>query len=526
MLTLITNTGLWFRLVLISLGSALLALLIGQGILGRLEQTQLLQYGHEVLAQGSAVSDEGQAIINRVLTLNNAPCSSADLKELRLLSFYAVYLRDIGRMKNNYLICSAGWGILNPPIYMLPPNLTTPEGLQLWTAMKDVVDPRITADMSSLNGVVTITGAAAFRRFLQPPAKLSAMLLTHNLNHIYQTFGEVDLPASGKPLKQDNAWFSMGKRQTFFCASNRDLCVLAQLDAAGILHRPWYIIAALLFIGALVGASFRLSYQLYDDRRHALPSQLKRAIKHQRIQVHYQPLISLPQRAIIGVEALARWKNECGENVSPEVFINLADKIGCLAELTRSITRQALFDMQPYLTQEKPFLLSINLSVSDIVSPDFHRYLQQMCEELGIDKTRIMLELTERSSTAHSTLAEGLQALQRSGFKVALDDFGTGYSNLDYLSHLPFDMIKIDKIFVGAIGTDSVNAAMADLLFSLVKKLAVSVIVEGVETREQAAYILQQCPSAIMQGWYFGKAVPLAELPDIHHYQCPPIEIR
>ncbi len=521
---LTTNTGLWFRLVLISFASALLALFIGQGIVARQEQTQLQRYSQEVLDQGIAVASEGRETINRVLTLNNVPCSTADLKELRLISFYSVYLRDIGRIKDNYLICSAGWGMLNPPIYLLQPNLTTPEGVQLWTAMKDVIDPRITADMASLNGVVTITAAAAFRRFTQPPAEHNAILLTRNLSHVYQTFGNIDLTAFQQTQHLNNSWLTMGKRQTFFCAQNRDICVLAQLNSAGILSRPWYIIAALFFIGALIGASFTLSYQLYYDRHHALPSQLKRAIKHQRFQVHYQPLISLPQRAIIGVEALARWKNERGDNVSPEFFIGIAEKMGYSDELTRIITRQALHDMQPYLTQETPFLLSINLSVSDIVSRDYLRFLQQMCDELAIDKTRVMLELTERSSTSHQTLANGLEALRRSGYKVALDDFGTGYSNLDYLSHLPFDMIKIDKIFVDAIGTDTVNAAMADLLFTLIKKLDVPVIIEGVETREQAAYILQQCPSAIMQGWYFGKAVALCDLPDIHHYSCPPIE--
>lgn len=524
MLTLTTNTGLWFRLILISFASALLALFIGQGILARLEQTQLQHYSQDVLEQGTAVARESRETIDRVLTLNNTPCSSADLKELRLLSFYSVYLRDIGRIKNNYLICSAGWGILNPPIYLLPPNLTTDEGVQLWTAMKDVVDPRITADMASLNDVVTVTAAAAFRHFTQPPAEYSAMLLTRNLGHIYQTFGDIDLPMFKEKRHESNGWLTMGKRQTFFCATTLNVCVLAQLDSAGILYRPWYIIAALFSVGALLGTSFALSYQLYDDRHHALPSQLKRAIKHQRFQVYYQPLISLPQRTIIGVEALARWKNERGDNVSPEFFISAAEKMGYSDELTRIITRQALHDMQPYLTQDTPFLLSINLSVSDIISPDYHHFLQQMCDELAIDKTRVMLELTERSSTSHKTLADGLESLRHSGYKIALDDFGTGYSNLDYLSHLPFDMIKIDKIFVDAIGTDTVNAAMADLLFTLIKKLDVPVIIEGVETREQAAYILQQCPSAIMQGWYFSKAVALHDLPDIHHYPCPPIE--
>ncbi|KHN52201.1 EAL domain-containing protein [Pectobacterium fontis] len=521
---LTTNTGLWFRLILISLGSALLALFIGQGVLARQEQTELQSYSQDVLEQGTAVANEARETINRVLTLDNEPCSSADLKELRLISFYSVYLRDIGRIKNNYLICSAGWGILNPPIYLLPPNLTTSEGVQLWTAMKDVIDPRITADMAGLHEVVTITSAAAFRRFIQPPVEYSAILLTSNLDHVYQIFGNIDLTAFKQAPHQNNTWLTMGKRQTFFCAPHRNICVLAQLDSAGILYRPWYIIASLFFVGALIGASFTLSYQLYYDRHHALASQLKRAIKHQRFQVHYQPLISLPQRAIIGVEALARWKNECGDNVSPEYFISIAEKMGCSAELTRIITRQALRDMQPYLTQETPFLLSINLSVSDIVSPDYLHFLQHMCDELTIDRTRIMLELTERSSASHQTLANGLAAFRRSGYKVALDDFGTGYSNLDYLSHLPFDMIKIDKIFVGSIGTDTINAAMADLLFTLIKKLNIPVIIEGVETREQAAYILQQCPSAIIQGWYFSKAVALHDLPDIHRYQCPPIE--
>ncbi|AOR65495.1 EAL domain-containing protein [Pectobacterium wasabiae] len=524
MLTLTTNAGLWFRLALISFGSALLALFIGQGVLARLEQTQLLRYGQDVLNQGTAVAQEARGTIERVLALNNPPCSSADLKELRLLSFYSVYLRDIGRIKNNHLICSAGWGILNPPIYLLPPNLTTADGVQLWTAMKDVIDPRITADMASLNDVVAVTAAAAFRRFAQPPTGYNSALTTRNLGHIYQMFGNVDLSAFREKQYEDNSWLTMGKRQSFSCDPTLNICVLTQLDSAGILHRPWYVIASLLFLGLLIGAGSTFSYQLYYDRHQALPSQLKRAIKNQRFQVHYQPLISLPQRAIIGVEALARWKNERGDNVSPEYFINIAEKMGHLAELTRIITRQALHDMQPYLTRETPFLLSINLSVIDIVSPDYHHFLQQMCDEMGIDRTRIMLELTERSSTSYQTLANGLHALQHAGYKIALDDFGTGYSNLDYLSHLPFDMIKIDKIFVGAIGTDSVNAAMADLLFTLIKKLDVCVIIEGVETREQAAYILEQCPSAIMQGWYFGKAVALHDLPDSRHYQCPPIE--
>ncbi|WP_409158385.1 CSS-motif domain-containing protein [Pectobacterium sp. B2J-2] len=240
MLNLTTNTGLWFRLVFISFASALLALFIGQGILARLEQTQLQQYSQEVLDQGIAVANESRETINRVLTLNNPPCSTADLKELRLISFYSVYLRDIGRIKDNYFICSAGWGILNPPIYLLPPNLTTPEGIQLWTAMKDVVDPRITADMLSLNDIVTITAAAAFRRFIHPPAEHSAMLLTRNLNHVYRTFGDIDLPAFKQTRQHDNAWLTMGKRQTFFCAPHRNICVLAQLDSAGILYLVYH----------------------------------------------------------------------------------------------------------------------------------------------------------------------------------------------------------------------------------------------------------------------------------------------
>lgn len=115
-----------------------------------------------------------------------------------------------------------------------------------------------------------------------------------------------------------------------------------------------------------------------------------------------------------------------------------------------------------------------------------------------------MLEVTERSTAAHAELADKLNALRQEGYRIALDDFGTGYCNLSYLSSLPFDTLKIDKMFTSAIGTGSVNAKIVDLLFNLTTDFNTSVTVEGVETPEQAEYIRQHSPNAAVQGWHFG----------------------
>lgn len=136
------NAGLWFRLIIFMLLSAVLALFIGQSFIAQSEQKRLVSYAQEVLAQGVAVAQESQDTMHRILLLGNVPCSDADLRELRLLSFYALNLRDVGRIENDRLICSAGWGRLNPPIALLPPDLTTPTGTQLWTAMERLVDPQ------------------------------------------------------------------------------------------------------------------------------------------------------------------------------------------------------------------------------------------------------------------------------------------------------------------------------------------------------------------------------------------------
>ncbi|MGL9735450.1 MAG: CSS-motif domain-containing protein [Symbiopectobacterium sp.] len=140
------NAGLWFIIIIFMLLSAVLALFIGQSYIAQSEQKRLVSYAQEVLAQGVSVAQESHDTMQRIL-LGNVPCSDADLSELRLLSFYALNLRDVGRIENDRLICSAGWGRLNPPIPLFPPDLTTSTGTQLWTAMERLVDPRITADI-------------------------------------------------------------------------------------------------------------------------------------------------------------------------------------------------------------------------------------------------------------------------------------------------------------------------------------------------------------------------------------------
>lgn len=272
------NAGLWFRLIIMLL-SAVLALFIGQSFIAQSEQKRLVSYAQEVLAQGVAVAQESRDTVQRILLLGNIPCSDTDLRELRLLSFYALNLRDVGRIENDRLICSAGWGRLTPPIALPPPDLTTSTGTQLWTAMERLVDPRITADIASQGGVATITSSAAFRRYSQPPQGYSATLINKNLDHPYQTFGSLTLPRKEDLWRGDALFHAPG-----IATDKGDIRVDTAQQAATMLAnaRLAAVINAATDNGHFYLFEFRQeqrNLQIYRDGAQRQVSQITRQLK-------------------------------------------------------------------------------------------------------------------------------------------------------------------------------------------------------------------------------------------------------
>ncbi|MCG8706832.1 EAL domain-containing protein [Brenneria sp. 4F2] len=478
---------------------ALCLLLIGQFVIARMDQNKLHGYGDALIHRADDVAMQSEQAMSEARYLLPTPCSDGDLFQLRFLVHKYRHVLDIGRLHDGKLICTAGRGVFSPPIILPAPDIVEND-IGFWRAVKGLFDPRIEMDISNQGDVASFTSPYAFLDFSLPAPGYSALMTTKDERHIYQSFGD----ENEKYSRQSSAWYKQ-YRQGYQCSKLYNICIYARLSSSGILFMPPYIGVILALIGGILSGSLSLAIFLLIERNRSFSKQVYSAVCGKQLHVNYQPLVSLRNHHIVGAEVLARWTNKKGENIPPDVFIPIAEQLGIIGEITRQVTLMALSELKDILIRNEKFYLSINLDIKDILESEYQDYLGKLVDRLGIARKQIMLEITERSTANHRVMSERLSLLHDAGYKIALDDFGTGYSNLSYLAVIPFDAIKIDKMFTEAIGTDSINAQMVEHLFNMMMMFNTTVVVEGIETNEQAVYIGEHCPDSVGQGWYFGK---------------------
>lgn len=240
-------------------------------------------------------------------------------------------------------------------------------------------------------------------------------------------------------------------------------------------------------------------------QRSILERQLREAIRAGTILPHYQPIVDLRTSRINGFEALARWETAPGQFVPPATFIELAEEIGLIAELTVQLFRQACADARDW---PDDVILSFNLSPTQLHDGLLGVRLLSILLEVGLSPTRLEIEITESALVRDLGAAQRiLSDLHNAHIRVALDDFGTGYSSLGQLSKFSFDKIKIDRSFVSAIGDRKKNEKILKAIIGLSKGLDILTTAEGIETEEQLRDLTAMgCNNG--QGYLFGKAVP------------------
>jgi diguanylate cyclase (GGDEF)-like protein len=259
--------------------------------------------------------------------------------------------------------------------------------------------------------------------------------------------------------------------------------------------------------------SGRNNYQFFKPEmnvraveRQSLENVLRQAMERQEFVLYYQPKINLKTGAIIGAEALIRWRHPQRGLVPPAQFIPVAEECGFIVPIGRWVLREACHQARTWqLAGLTPIRLAINVSAVELRHKDFLAGVRSILTETGFDPRHVELELTESFLLQDSTsTAAVLQALKEMGVLLALDDFGTGYSSLGYLKRFPIDTLKIDQSFVRNITTDADDASIVSAVISMGKSLHMRVVAEGVETREQLAFLREQsCPYG--QGYYFSQ---------------------
>jgi diguanylate cyclase (GGDEF)-like protein/PAS domain S-box-containing protein len=255
----------------------------------------------------------------------------------------------------------------------------------------------------------------------------------------------------------------------------------------------------------------RMRSELVD--RLSLGEDLREAIESGGLTVAYQPIIELRTGIIVGAEALARWSHPLRGWVGPDTFIPLAEELGVVDRIDSWVLRTACAQGRAWLdTGLETFKMAVNLSGRDLQQPDLVERVAKILRDTGFPAGQLELELTEGVAIEQSSGAlETLMALKTLGLQLAIDDFGTGYSALSRLRDLPFDRLKVDKVFVDDIGSPVESSVLVDTILQMAHVLGMEVVAEGVETRTQADYLRDRhCDFA--QGYLFNRPMSEADL--------------
>ena len=245
----------------------------------------------------------------------------------------------------------------------------------------------------------------------------------------------------------------------------------------------------------------------------AIETSLRQALEKNEMRLYYQPLVDVETRAILGVEALLRWKSaEFGTFASGE-FIAIAEQSGLINQLGTWALNEACRQMRAWRDAGLDGLsVAVNLSPRQFHTGDMVALVRKALNDSGLDPGMLELEITESVLIKYNAEAiDKLNELGELGVKLAIDDFGTGYSSLSYLKRLPIHRLKIDKSFVRESHIDPDDAAIATAIIGMAKGLGIGVTAEGVENEEQLAF-LKQAGCQIVQGYYFGTPLPADDL--------------
>jgi diguanylate cyclase (GGDEF)-like protein/PAS domain S-box-containing protein len=260
-------------------------------------------------------------------------------------------------------------------------------------------------------------------------------------------------------------------------------------------------------------------YELFDPSMHTaalrrleIKSELKHAIEDNRFVLHYQPIVSLKESSLLGIEALIRWNHPRRGLIAPVEFIPLAEESGLIVPLGRWVLLEACRQARDWPITDPEISLSVNVSPRQFQHPGLVEDVANALWDSGIDPSILTIEITE-SVLIHDTEAaiEKLGRLKDFGVRIAVDDFGTGFSSLGYLQRFPIDILKIDKSFIEGVGSGTEEEAIAHAIIKLGGSLGLEVVAEGIEELDQVD-ALQSLRCERGQGFYFSKPVDAATM--------------
>lgn len=259
---------------------------------------------------------------------------------------------------------------------------------------------------------------------------------------------------------------------------------------------------------------FSPTMHLNTVRAYRLETELRRAVKKDEFELHYQPIVSLANGAVGGFEALLRWRHPQEGLISAGEFISLAEETGMIKDIGRHVLYEACRQLRAWQKSDGPhdqLFVSVNVSNKQVLDPSLIQDVINVLEKTDINPNCLKLEMTESLIVGDDKgTKDTIQNLSALGIELYLDDFGTGYSSLNMVHRFPIRALKIDYSFIKMLDADDENVDIVKTIVALAKSLSVPVIAEGVESRHQLKE-LRRLGSDFAQGFLFAKALPAAD---------------
>ncbi|WP_337052866.1 EAL domain-containing protein [Pseudoxanthomonas sp. USHLN014] len=469
----------------------------------RNEQQRLDQFAALALERAQSTMDEATQVLHTMQRSRLVPCSDAHIAQMRRAAMDSAAVKEVGFFQGGLLRCTS-WGPTKVRVPDdLPADAVGPDGLRLYAR----VLPQISGGRQMLvlhqhNYNVLIDPARFSDLVLEPDIGL----LVRNAQGVVLSERNLSDEALSRAMRQrrDNGsdaahLFSVKRRDGWMVVVSAPMA----RAAAGLPRQQGMLLPIGLLIAAVAVAMVILGFK----RRLSPTGALTRAVQRQEFVAHYQPIVRLADAAIVGAEALVRWRRPDGTLVRPDQFIPLAEQTGLIDAITDQVLAAIVCDLGPLLAAHPCLHVSLNLSAADMRSGRLLAVLAQALEGSGIAPRQLWLEATERGFVDIAAARRTIEQARLAGHRVAIDDFGTGYSSLQYLQGLPLDALKIDKTFIDAIGTGAATSAVTGHIIDMARELGLDCVAEGIETTAQADFLRAQ-GVGYGQGWLFGKAVP------------------
>ncbi len=259
--------------------------------------------------------------------------------------------------------------------------------------------------------------------------------------------------------------------------------------------------------GRIVVYARRMRDQVAE--RHRLQEELRQGLAAHQLEAWLQPIVSAAHGAVVGFEALVRWRHPVQGLLTPDRFLAVAEEAGLLRDLDAAVLEDACRRISRWATSPDGILprLSVNVSAMSLADPRLIERVEGVLESSGFPSDHLFLEITETTLVEDvASATANIAALERLGIRLAIDDFGTGYSSLTYLKRFPVGILKIDRSFIAGLGSDSEDAIIVETVIKMARSLGLEVVAEGVESSAQVEW-LRQFGCHYLQGYHFSPPV-------------------